>query len=213
MASSIYDALESDFYDSSLRSSNPVTRYYHSNRYSKIRGFISMGFRKGAEILDIGCGSSSWNTEKLPVTGLDLNSGMIGYGRRKGFIRKGIVWDLARAPLPLEDDRFDFVIMSEVLEHLGDPEKIIKEAHRVLKKDGFLIVTVPLDTRFSLWSMLFSLNCFLLGDVLGDEYYKKRCLHVQHFSVESLIEMLEKNGFRVVGRDITLLNIGLMVRK
>ncbi|MBC8434348.1 class I SAM-dependent methyltransferase [Desulfobacula sp.] len=43
--------------------------------------------------------------------------------------------------LPYEDNGFDFVISDQVIEHLEDPKKAIKESYRVLNKDGIAIHT------------------------------------------------------------------------
>jgi SAM-dependent methyltransferase len=45
---------------------------------------------------------------------------------------------------PFKDDAANLVICSEVLEHLEDPIKALKEIHRVLISGSYLIVTVPL---------------------------------------------------------------------
>jgi SAM-dependent methyltransferase len=209
---SIYERLPPDFYDSSLRSLNPLTRQYHSGRYAKIRGFLATRYREGMEILDIGSGSANWNERKYPLIGLDQNRKMLEHGKAEGRISKAVVWDLSEIPLPL-DAGFDFIIISEVLEHLAYPEKIIMESNRLLKKDGFIVVTVPLDTTLSPWRILFGLNCFLKGDILGDGYYKSRCGHVQHFSLESMTGLLERNGFSIVEKRVTLMNIGILAKK
>tara|TARA_Y100000031_G_scaffold153650_1_gene199400 strand:+ start:1001 stop:1471 length:471 start_codon:yes stop_codon:yes gene_type:complete len=51
--------------------------------------------------------------------------------------------------LPFEDDKFDSVICSEVLEHIEDDQKAIQELYRVLKREGLLILTVP--SKDSIW--------------------------------------------------------------
>ena len=45
--------------------------------------------------------------------------------------------------IPLENESVDIVFMCEVLEHLNIPEKAVKEAFRVLKKGGLLVIDVP----------------------------------------------------------------------
>jgi SAM-dependent methyltransferase len=45
--------------------------------------------------------------------------------------------------LPFKDDVFELVIIDNVFEHVDEPEKIIKEAYRVLKKNGRIHVVIP----------------------------------------------------------------------
>lgn len=208
-----YSELDPDFYDASLRSDNPVTRYYHQNRYAKIRSYLSKKFKKGMNILDIGCGSASWNTEHISITGLDINEKMLGYGKSKGYLSKTILFDLNKTPLPFEENSFDIIILSEVLEHLSSPKNLIIDVHRVLKKNGLVIITVPLDNVISLWRVLFELNCFFRGHVLNENYYKNKCGHIQHFSIKSLSKLITENGFIILDKNITMLNIGMLIQK
>lgn len=46
--------------------------------------------------------------------------------------------------IPFDDNYFDFIICTEVLGHAEEPEKLISEMQRVLKKGGHLLLTVPL---------------------------------------------------------------------
>lgn len=45
--------------------------------------------------------------------------------------------------MPLADRSFDMVLMTEVIEHLREPEKAISEAYRVLRKNGLFIASAP----------------------------------------------------------------------
>jgi SAM-dependent methyltransferase len=45
--------------------------------------------------------------------------------------------------IPLNEHSIDLFVMCEVLEHIRNPEYVIKEAYRILKKDGWGIVTMP----------------------------------------------------------------------
>ena len=56
--------------------------------------------------------------------------------------------------LPYRDNYFDFVICSEILEHLSDDKKALLEVERVLKPSGFLIITVPNYNFPFLWDPL-----------------------------------------------------------
>ena len=69
--------------------------------------------------------------------------------------------------LPLDSDKFDTIILSSVLEHIRQPEQLVGEMNRVLKKGGKLLLNVPFYyclhevphdyfryTRYALESML-----------------------------------------------------------
>lgn len=45
--------------------------------------------------------------------------------------------------LPVEDCRFDFIMLTQVMEHLPEPQLVLRELHRVLKVDGKILCTSP----------------------------------------------------------------------
>jgi len=46
--------------------------------------------------------------------------------------------------IPVDDETFDSVLCTSVLEHVEEPQKAIAECYRVLKKGGYAVYTVPL---------------------------------------------------------------------
>lgn len=46
-------------------------------------------------------------------------------------------------PLPFNDNEFDVIIISDVLEHIAEPDVLFREIARILKKDGKLLLNVP----------------------------------------------------------------------
>lgn len=82
--------------------------------------------------------------------------------------------------IPEQNDSYNTVLLCEVLEHLEFPEQVLAEAHRVLKKDGCCIITVP-----------------FLMPIHADPYdfarftpaKLEKMLHQQGFSVERLDTM------------------------
>lgn len=83
--------------------------------------------------------------------------------------------------IPFENERFDSVMAGELIEHLHDPESFVREANRVLKKNGKLVLTTP--------------NRKSLINRLTRAYHAP--LHFSLFSVPELESLLEKNGFVV----------------
>ena len=47
----------------------------------------------------------------------------------------------------IKNNYFDFILCAEVLEHTLNPFKAIKEMHRILKKNGYILITTPFDFR------------------------------------------------------------------
>jgi SAM-dependent methyltransferase len=60
----------------------------------------------------------------------------------KKYRQPDYVCDLAQ--IPVEDARFDHVILTQVLEHLPEPASVLAELNRVLKPGGTLWLTAPL---------------------------------------------------------------------
>jgi SAM-dependent methyltransferase len=90
--------------------------------------------------LEIGCGTHP----KVPVEGnyfLDISTRAVESLKKLGAHAE--VSDLCRK-LPYKAEYFDFVSAFELLEHLPNDCEVIKELHRVLKKDGICAISVPL---------------------------------------------------------------------
>ena len=45
--------------------------------------------------------------------------------------------------IPVNDNFYDIAIAAELLEHVPDPKEVLKEIHRILKKNGIALITVP----------------------------------------------------------------------
>lgn len=209
----LYEDLEPNFFDASLKSTNMIRNYYHYNRYEKIRKIIYKHPKAGVRVLDIGSGSSSWNTDGVDVTAIDCNRKMLSYGKQKGYIKNAIVWDIEKTPYPIRKEKFDFVVISEVLEHLKEPNTVIKEAIRHLRSGAPIVITVPNDVPLSLWNVLFNAECFIKGDLLGNNYYKKRCGHIWHFSYNDLEELLASASLTIIEKKLTPMNICVLAKK
>lgn len=77
------------------------------------------------KILNVGCGSQTYGTDHVDL-----------YPQRTGVIR----CDVDREPLPYADGTFDEVYSENMMEHLKNPNLVLQEMVRVLKKGGRLAI-------------------------------------------------------------------------
>jgi SAM-dependent methyltransferase len=158
---------------------------YHRSRFGRLHAFIAQFYRPGMAVADLGCGNCLWNTEKVPVTGVDTNPRMLNWAKANGYLSDYRVEpDLSRIGLP--KGAFDLVVMSEVLEHLLNLQETLAEVRSLLKDDGKLIITVPYDFFLGPFFILFNVNCLYQGYLRGSRYHRYRCGHVNHFTITRL---------------------------
>ncbi len=105
------------------------------------------------KLLDAGCGTgwfSKWACDRnADVTSMDLGAGLLGKVAEKCNSERVIGSILE---IPFDENTFDIVVSSEVIEHTPDPGKAIHELFRVLKPGGILILSVPNRFwYFSIW--------------------------------------------------------------
>jgi ubiquinone/menaquinone biosynthesis C-methylase UbiE len=112
----------------------------------------------GHRVLDLGCGrgrhTHALYSQDRPVhvTGLDLSETDV-MATADGFFdlppppaskdRSGTLVAGDAHHLPFASDRFDAVICSEVLEHVGHPDAVIREIDRITKPGGRVALSVP----------------------------------------------------------------------
>jgi SAM-dependent methyltransferase len=90
-----------------------------------------------------------------------------------------------------ESELFDCVLLTEVLEHVYEPGKVLKEIYRILKKGGILIGTVPFlkdehDTPFDFYRYTY----FALAKMLKDNKFEIKYLDYIGDSIGSLISLI-----------------------
>ena len=150
---------------------------------------------KGKNILDIGCSTGYFgqNLEKMgaKVTGIDISK--IAIKKAKNVISNAIVVDLNQDKLPFNKKTFDIVIASEVIEHLIKPTHVLKEIERVLKSDGYFVVTTP---NFMYWGNRLK---FLKGQFRYTQSGMFDEGHVHFYSYQTLQEDLIQSGFNIIG--------------
>jgi len=99
-------------------------------------------------VLDIGCGygygSNLLAGKAEHVTGIDYHQPAIEFAK-KNYERENLTFlqHDANNPLPFEDDTFELIVSSEVLEHIANQDRLLDEVLRVGKKGKYVIFKTP----------------------------------------------------------------------
>ncbi|MDD3486858.1 MAG: class I SAM-dependent methyltransferase [Candidatus Moranbacteria bacterium] len=95
------------------------------------------------KVLDVGCGQMPYknylleNCDIREYIGLDIDNALV-YGDN---IKPDMVWD--GKIMPINDNEYDTIIGTELLEHCYNPEITLAEIARVLKPSGIFFFTTP----------------------------------------------------------------------
>lgn len=97
-------------------------------------------------VLDVGCGDSPYrfllNENNISYQGIDIEGAKnFDYNNMEVVFFNG-------EDIPFENEKFDAIICTEVLEHVSNYQKLINEMHRVLKPNGTAIITIPWSARY-----------------------------------------------------------------
>jgi ubiquinone/menaquinone biosynthesis C-methylase UbiE len=203
------------------KSKYPLRAYAHEKQYASVLSYVMPGMK----VLDAGCGDgvlSLMMAEKgAVVTGTDLSVPNIDSSKHRareaGLEHKVsfMVADLEN--LPFEDNTFDLVVSSHVLEHIPDFDKGLREVMRVTKSRA--VVAIPTIVNPCSWVQvgggwyyLKGLRSFLslpLGfglmvltylsgqDGVDEGYVGSGMPHVFRF-ISVMKDKIRKNGFTLV---------------
>jgi len=140
---------------------------------------------KGGIVFDVGTGAggtlfpfvqAGWR-----VTGVDVGSQYLDYGRSKGlelhegsfdfFINRGL--------------KADLLILCHVFEHLEDLDQTVSKMRQCLKPEGFVYIEVP--------------GIFNISSVYENNFLRYlQNAHFYHFSLQTLSNVLQENGFELI---------------
>ncbi|MEM4396458.1 MAG: class I SAM-dependent methyltransferase [Candidatus Woesearchaeota archaeon] len=125
--------------------------YRHKIAYNLIKK-LKKQKKKVNFLLDVGCADGSFlkycQGLGIEVTGIDLDHKSIENAKRKGLKN---VYNYSLEEFLLKNKvkkKYDLITIFEVLEHQDKPKEFIKNIKKILKKEGFLLGTLPNRHRF-----------------------------------------------------------------
>jgi len=183
---------------------------------------LSMSSRslpKTGKVLEIGCGAGQFiraikkRRPELNCYGCDISESAIQKAKSFG---DGVEYKLSQENfLPYEDSFFDTVLIYDVLEHVENPDEILKEVKRVLKSGCQFYMFVPCEgDLLSFWNFLRKIG-------IGKDLTRKYAGHINYFTRNGIYDILNKYEFditskrfseHVIGQKLGILSFFLMDR-
>src|SRR3990167_8039433 len=189
-----------DYYASGIKN-NLFQKYWHGRKWQTLRSFLP---KINGRVLDIGCADGTTTAQidhllpKAQITGLDYYKEAIVFARKANPKIEFVLGDAHR--LPFGNKSFDAVTIIETLEHLKNPQGVLEEIHRVLKKNGNLVIGQDTD------SALFKLIWFFWTRWKGSVWTNS---HISCMRPKKLLALVKKAGFKV--QNFTLINLGMEI--
>ena len=109
----------------------PYEKHY---RFREVAKHVT---KRNARLLDVGCGDATL------LCYLDSSIGDYGIDVNPTTSNQTVTADITKDAFTYHADYFDYVVCTEVLEHIDNHQNCLGEIHRVLKRDGVLLGTVP----------------------------------------------------------------------
>ncbi len=145
-----------------------------------------------SNILDVGCGAGyllAPYVARQNCFGVDVTEKLVAEAEKKGLTAYRV--DLENDKLPFPDGFFDFVVCSEVIEHVVNTDNLLGEVHRVLKHGRTLLLTFPNINQPISWAVQI---LFDLTPVYAARY---KSPHVRDYTLKLMKNALNLHGFKV----------------
>lgn len=143
----------------------------------------------GRKVLDLGCGEGELSAalaQDHDVDGLDWSISAIRMAQREALNAGFIVGDAIDTPYA--DSQFDTVVLANLFEHVESPCALLREAHRLLRDDGRLILSTPSRYKTRNFRRI----------IRGAKVQLNSKFHVTEYTNGQVKEMLRWCGFSLI---------------
>ena len=169
--------------------------HYHSfrvnTRLKKLLNHVDL--KKDNRILDIGCNTGIVAKHLMKycdsVFGIDGNEDAVNIANHPN------IRHMNALSMDFEDSSFDTIIIMDVIEHIHDTDKLVREVSRVLSKKGKLIVIYPWEPfrgSNAIWDAI---------SVHNDIRYCKK-LHVHKFNPKKIKNIVGRHNMLLVSSEL-----------
>jgi len=178
--------------------STPIyERLVKEHGFSEVQRRALKLIKKNSLILEIGCSSgflTRFLRENLNCQIDAVEKDMEVAEKAKRFARRMIAGSIEdEGALRQITDQYDYILLLDVLEHLFNPEKVLKALRKNLKKDGKILASTP---NIASWPSRKDL--FLKGKFEYEESGLFDRTHIHFFTYKTFIKLFEEVGFTAI---------------
>ncbi len=174
-----------------------------NSSHSLVRQLVGSGHT----VLDVGCGKGFF-AEQLrnagnQITGIDAVESPASPDTFERFVRADLDQGLAGAAEKFGTQRFDYVLLLDILEHLRQPEQLLADCRPLLGPEGKVIISLPNVANITVRAAL----------LFGRFEYTERGLldrtHLRFFTRKTARQFVEKLGFEIRREKMTVMPVEL----
>lgn len=166
---------------------------------------------KAHTYLDLGCGDGQITeivvriVRAKEVYGIDIDNGALKSAKLRKV--KTFNLDLSKDKIPQNDNSVDLVTAFELIEHLINPDNMLKEVFRILKQGGYLLLSTPnLASWVNRIVMLLGYQPYnvevsteiLAGVPIRAYSFTKPSGHIRPYTLRALKELLSNHEFKIM---------------
>lgn len=160
--------------------------------------------KEGERIIDLGCGTGYY---LFLLSNLGINLDLTGFDYHQKVIKeasdllperkiKFVIGDLHK--IPFANNTFNKAVISEVLEHVENDQKVLKQIYRILKSNGTLVISVPSINYPFFWDPINFLLQHLFNTHIKSGFFSGLWSgHLRLYSLPELLKKVERSGFKV----------------
>ncbi len=159
------------------------------------------------DILDIGCHFgrflSSIKNKNNNFYGLDASNRAIKESFKKGINVQKFYFD-DKSEIPFPNNSFDLINAGDIIEHIYDTDFFLEEIKRLLRPDGYFLISTPNIASFGRRVLLlFGISPFI--ETSPNETESSG--HIRYFTFKTLKRILEKHSFKIILKKSDVLNL------
>jgi SAM-dependent methyltransferase len=149
-----------------------IDRWLRRYRVGRVQRYIEAGLSGRGVLVDVGCGDGTILRELSSRFARGVGYDMKTPSSTTGNVE--IVNAYLSRAIPLPDASADVVVMLALIEHMDDPEPLLRDARRVLREGGRIVITTPAPSCDPLLRMMAFLRMVSREEIRDHKHYYSR---------------------------------------